>query len=396
MRGVLAGDAGHRTSSGASTVKGGSSRRATAPSPTTRCTPSGSTGPRTTDCPTRLSRQRCVTQFGRPEPTGDRTPQFLHHPIEPQPGHGPDDDRPLHRSPTSHRGPGASALGPRARGNDRGADPHAHPSDSKGWAVVDYETGLVTVRVNPSCSGSRGTDCQNPLPTATDFGDVGVPVPAHPDSSSTRNRVGHRRSARTTPKVRVRHHQLRTSGMWRRASTPRSRCAANADGTASVEWERNDFPDARGLPPCTPTAGSCQLAARRGYRRPGRRACSGSTGAHGSSAWLTTATPVPLPPPPPGSRPLAAWPPPPPPRRRDGVGIVGCSSSGSPLGCSSASSSRDARSGSRSSACRWCCSSLPPFTRLRRMRRRGRRAPRSPARRRVGRRPLVDRNDGRL
>ena len=39
-------------------------------------------------------------------------------------------------------------------GNGRGPDPRAHPSDSKGWAVVDYEAGLVSVRINPSCSGS--------------------------------------------------------------------------------------------------------------------------------------------------------------------------------------------------------------------------------------------------
>lgn len=169
-------------------------------------------------------------EFGPPEPTGDRTPQFLHHPIEPQPGMGHVMIALFIESEIA----GAPGLGhwAKSRGNDRGADPHAHPSDSKGWAVVDYETGLVTVRVNPSCSAS-GTDvCHDPLAISMDRDDADlrgrnhVGVSVRPDDTEVAFGIINSDKRWVAPRLDA-NFQVRT----------------HVDGTASVEWERDDFPD---------------------------------------------------------------------------------------------------------------------------------------------------------
>ncbi|MGH9271949.1 MAG: hypothetical protein ACRDZ2_11810, partial [Ilumatobacteraceae bacterium] len=177
-------------------------------------------------------------QLGPPEPTGDRTAQFLHHPIEPQPGMGQ-----VMISLFISTGL-AGAPGPhigKSTGNDRGPDPHAHPSDSKGWAIVDYETGLVTVRVNPSCSASDHDACHDPLPITTEFPDpLAVPmllpvdgrdhnrvgVAARPDATGIRFGIINADKQFVAPRLDARF-DVRT----------------HEDGTASVEWSRDDFPD---------------------------------------------------------------------------------------------------------------------------------------------------------
>lgn len=169
-------------------------------------------------------------QFGPPESTGDRTAQFLHHPIEPRPGMG----QVMIGLFIESRIAGVPGLGhwAKSRGNDRGPDPHAHPSDSKGWAVVDYETGLITVRVNPSCSAS-GTDvCHDPLPISTDevtaqllwLNLVGVSI--RPDGAEVRFGIINSDKRHVAPPLDA-EFQIRT----------------HDDGTASVQWERDDFPD---------------------------------------------------------------------------------------------------------------------------------------------------------
>ena len=137
----------------------------------------------------------------------------------------------------------AGAPGPhigKSTGNDRGPDPHAHPSDSKGWALVDYETGLVTVRVNPSCSASSPTACQRPLPIVTDFGSWAywfqrtgwadssnrVSISSHTDRTDIRFGILNSDKLTVAPRLDARF-EVRT----------------DADGTASVEWSRDDFPD---------------------------------------------------------------------------------------------------------------------------------------------------------
>jgi hypothetical protein len=59
-----------------------------------------------------------------------------------------------------------------SEGNGRGADPTAHPSDSKLHVIVDYETGMVTVRVPPSVGLDGGVS--DALPIVTDMGDGGM------------------------------------------------------------------------------------------------------------------------------------------------------------------------------------------------------------------------------
>jgi hypothetical protein len=168
-------------------------------------------------------------QFGPPERTGDRTAQFLHHPIEPQPGMGQVMIALFIESGL------AGAPGPhivKSRGNDRGPDPHAHPSDSKGWAVVDYESGLVTVRVNPSCSASGEEICQDPLAITTDEDEAMllglnlVRIATRSDRTEVRFGITNSDKRLVAPRLdaafRVRTHD---------------------DGTASVQWMRDDFPD---------------------------------------------------------------------------------------------------------------------------------------------------------
>lgn len=178
-------------------------------------------------------------QFDAPEFTADRTAQFLHHPIPPQPGMGqvmialfiPAD---IAGAPGPHVGKSA--------GNDRGPDPHAHPSDSKGWAVVDYETGMVTVRVNPSCSASAHDACQDPLPISTDFSPPMAILPLVPIAvGDSKNRVS------ITPRPDRTDIRFGITNSDKRLISPRLdakfEVRTHDDGTASVDWDRDDFPD---------------------------------------------------------------------------------------------------------------------------------------------------------
>ncbi|MGI9028532.1 MAG: hypothetical protein ACR2HP_00885 [Ilumatobacteraceae bacterium] len=176
-------------------------------------------------------------QFGPPEATGDRTAQFLHHLIEPQPGMGQ-----VMIGLFINTGV-AGAPGPhigKSTGNDRGPDPHAHPSDSKGWAVVDYETGLVTVRVNPSCSASGDEVCHAPLPIITDFGS-GAYLWQRTDFADSSNRASVTPHAdRTDIRFGILNSDKLTIAPRLDA---RFEVRTHDDGTASMEWSRDDFPD---------------------------------------------------------------------------------------------------------------------------------------------------------
>ncbi|MGH9270608.1 MAG: hypothetical protein ACRDZ2_04980 [Ilumatobacteraceae bacterium] len=174
--------------------------------------------------------------LGPPERTGDPTPQFLHHPITPQPGLGqvtialyiPSERAGLMDWDWAH-----------STGNGRGPDPDAHPSDSKGWAVVDYETGLVSLRINPSCSGSDAGVCEDPLPTITDFGDVGYLFQRVPLVVADSNR------ARVVDGRRTKI-QFGIINSDKRFVAPRLDATfhvePNDDATVSLEWDRNAFP----------------------------------------------------------------------------------------------------------------------------------------------------------
>ena len=195
--------------------------------------------------------------LGPPERTGDRTPQFLHHPIAPQPGLGQVTIALYIPSPRA----GVMEWDwAHSTGNGRGPDPRAHPSDSKGWAVVDYEAGLVSVRVNPSCSGSDADDCQNPLPTTTDFGDVGYLFQRIPLVVDDTNRVRVVEDERTKIQFGIINSDKRLVAPRLDATF---HVAANDDGTVTLDWDRNAFP-AMEASTGTRTAGSCRsLMARR-------------------------------------------------------------------------------------------------------------------------------------
>ena len=91
--------------------------------------------------------------YGEPVEYGDGDTQFLHVPIEPQPG----------------RGQVVVAL---YTPNGRGPSPAAHPSDSRLHVIIDYEAGVATVRVPPSIGLDGGvTDA---LPIVTDMGVSGM------------------------------------------------------------------------------------------------------------------------------------------------------------------------------------------------------------------------------
>jgi hypothetical protein len=176
-------------------------------------------------------------QFGAAESTGDRTPQFLHHEIPPQPGFG----RVVIALyiPTATAGlPGP--LAGKSAGNDRGPDPHAHPSDSKVWALVDFEQGLVTARVNPSCSAVDPGACQDPLPITTDFGVAGAVLQRIPLVVDDSNRVGiDPQRDRTRVRVAVLNSDKRVLAPTLDAEFD---VRTHADGTASVDWRRDAFP----------------------------------------------------------------------------------------------------------------------------------------------------------
>jgi hypothetical protein len=89
--------------------------------------------------------------YGEPVDHGDADTQFIHVPIEPQPGQG-------QVVITLYNG--------------RGPDPTAHPSDSTLHLVVDYETGLATVRIPPSVGLDGGVS--DALPIVTDMGAGGA------------------------------------------------------------------------------------------------------------------------------------------------------------------------------------------------------------------------------
>jgi hypothetical protein len=107
---------------------------------------------------------------------GDGDTQFIHYPIEPQPGQGQVVIVLYIPTPTAGVTPveGAPVLGDLlvSEGNGRGPDPAAHPSDSKLHLVVDYETGIATVRIPPSVGLDGGVS--DALPIVTDMGAGGI------------------------------------------------------------------------------------------------------------------------------------------------------------------------------------------------------------------------------
>lgn len=118
---------------------------------------------------------------------GGADPQFLHYPIEPQPGAGQVVIALYIPTPTA----GLTGVAGTpvedflvSTGDNRGPDANAHPTESRTWVVVDYEAGLVTVRVNPSSGiGGPPDDTHDALPLATSSQSVPdivpvVPVPA--------------------------------------------------------------------------------------------------------------------------------------------------------------------------------------------------------------------------
>ena len=109
--------------------------------------------------------------YGDPIDYGGADPQFLHYPIEPQPGAGQVVIALYIPTPTA----GATVAEGTpledylvSTGDNRGPDANAHPSDSRTWVVVDYESGIVTVRVNPSSGmGGAPDDTHDALPLTT-------------------------------------------------------------------------------------------------------------------------------------------------------------------------------------------------------------------------------------
>ena len=114
--------------------------------------------------------------YGEPVDHGDADTQFIHYPIEPQPGQGQVVITLYIPTPTAGVTPveDAPVLGDLlvSEGNGRGPDPTAHPSDSKLHLVLDYETGIVTVRIPPSVGLDGGVS--DALPIVTDMGAGGM------------------------------------------------------------------------------------------------------------------------------------------------------------------------------------------------------------------------------
>jgi hypothetical protein len=105
-----------------------------------------------------------------PVDDGDMTPQFIHQEVPRQPGVG--QVVIAMYIPTETAGIPGPNVG-KSHGDDRGADPLAHPSRSRVWIVIDYEEGVATARINPSCgTGGPPDDCHGPLPIVSDNGTV--------------------------------------------------------------------------------------------------------------------------------------------------------------------------------------------------------------------------------
>ena len=158
-----------RTCWGGST---GSSRAPTATgrSPTTRSTRSASTRAPGTGCLTRRSRPRCVRGWGRRSRRPTAPPQFLHHPIAPHPGLG---QVTIALYIPSHRAGMMEWNWAHSTGNGRGPDP-GPPQRLEGLGGRRLRDGPRQRPDQPELQRQRcQTDCQNPLPTTTDFGDVG-------------------------------------------------------------------------------------------------------------------------------------------------------------------------------------------------------------------------------
>ncbi len=114
--------------------------------------------------------------YREPVDHGDGATQFLHHPVEPQPGLGHVVVALYVPTPTAGvtQVEGVPVLGDWAvgAGNDRVSDPTAHPSDSMLHLIVDYESGMVTVRIPPSVGLDGGVS--DALPIVTDLGSGGL------------------------------------------------------------------------------------------------------------------------------------------------------------------------------------------------------------------------------
>ena len=114
--------------------------------------------------------------YGRPADYGDGDTQFIHYPIEAQPGQGQVVIALYIPKPTAGVTlvEGAPVVGDLlvSEGDGRGPDPAAHPSNSRLHLVVDYETGIATVRIPPSVGLDGGVS--DALPIVTDVRDGGM------------------------------------------------------------------------------------------------------------------------------------------------------------------------------------------------------------------------------
>jgi hypothetical protein len=175
--------------------------------------------------------------LGPAEDTGDRTAQFLHAFVDPVAGTGQVVIALYIPTPTAGLPGGDDG---KSTGNDRGPDPHADPSDSKAWVVIDYETGLVTVRINPSCSAADDDACSDPLPIITDFGSIASVAQRIPLFVDDSNRVSiDAESGRTKVRVGVLNADKRVLAPRLDATFGVS---TNGDGTVDLEWDRDAYP----------------------------------------------------------------------------------------------------------------------------------------------------------
>ena len=174
-----------------------------------------------------------------PVDDGDITPQFIHRQVPTQPGVG--QVVIAMYIPTQTAGLPGPDVG-KSHGDDREADPLAHPSQSRVWIVIDYERGVATARINPSCgTGGPPGDCHPALPIVSDNGTVAKwwsRVPLVVDDSN-RARFRERADGSTIAELTLLNADKRLVAP---AINAEFVVTVLDDGRVALRWSRDSYP----------------------------------------------------------------------------------------------------------------------------------------------------------
>ena len=180
--------------------------------------------------------------YGDPVEPGDGDTQFIHYPIEPQPGQGQVVLALYIPTPTAGVTPveGAPVLGDLlvSEGDGRGPDPTAHPSNSRLHLIVDYEAGIATVRIPPSVGLDGGVS--DALPIVTDMGAAAMWLGRlTPGGDSNHVRISVGESGSIEMNVAILNADKRTVAPWLNGRF----VISPADGDhVQLFWARDKFP----------------------------------------------------------------------------------------------------------------------------------------------------------